>query len=62
LRRGGNRNAALLILAEGQRHSGQEAVDRLIPELEKASGLEPGTGLLRVTPRGGASTNASNKP
>ncbi|MGD2083685.1 MAG: hypothetical protein PVF91_12015 [Chromatiales bacterium] len=49
---GYNRNAVRLILAEVQRHHGQEAVDRLIVEtdLEEAFGLRPGTNFSRVTP------------
>jgi hypothetical protein len=42
---GYNRNAARVILAEVQRQHGQEAVDRLIRDLdlERHFGLRPGT-------------------
>jgi hypothetical protein len=42
---GYNRNAARVILAEVQRQHGQEAVDRLIRDLdlEQHFGLRPGT-------------------
>ena len=49
---GYNRNAARLILAGVQHHSGQEAVDGLIvePGLDEAFGLEPGTRFSGATP------------
>ncbi|MEA3278911.1 MAG: hypothetical protein U9Q81_27175 [Pseudomonadota bacterium] len=47
---GYNRNAVRLLLGEIQREHGQEAVDRLIRELdlEQAFGLKPGTDFSGV--------------
>lgn len=44
---GYNRNAAKLVLAEVEREHGQEAVDRLIRELdlERVFGFKPGRSL-----------------